>query len=119
MIPAVISLSDHTRGDAWDGLHIGPMLEGASPPDTPVVSCRMHFRDKKGVLGYAFSNSPTASEGTITIVSAANYEFDVPRQLLKLEVGEWYWDFETTPASGLPSTWLKGKIKILQDQTYG
>jgi hypothetical protein len=101
---------------------IGPIVEdvGGVPtrPSLACVSCRMHFRTDKSVLGYAFSSSPTGTEGTITIVSALDYIFSVPRQLLKLETGKWYWDFETTDSNALPTTWIQGTITVRKDKSY-
>lgn len=121
MPPATLNLDQYYRGDAWDGLHIGPMSESGLPLPSPCVSARMHFRNPKtSALGHALSSTPAPGEGLITIVSAANYEFDIPRQVLSgLDAGKWLWDFETIDAAGLPSTWIKGELTVAQDQTYG
>lgn len=121
MTPATLTLDPYYKGDAWDGLHIGPMTDNGSPPALACVSARIHFRDPKTqALKYALSTAPVSGEGTITLVSGANYEFDIPRQVLTgLPAGRWAWDFETIDSAGLPSTWLKGNITVTQDQTYG
>lgn len=121
MPPAIVTLDPYYRGDAWEGLHIGPMSEDGLPPAPPCVSARMHFRHPKTrALGFALSSNPASGEGRITVVSAINYEFDIPRQVLTgLDAGKWLWDFETIDAEGLPSTWISGELTVLQDQTYG
>ena len=122
-IPPKLTLDPHYRGDAWEGMTIGPIVEDVNgvptPPALECVSCRMHFRDKDGVLGYALSSNPGQGQGTITIVNATTYVFAIPRQLLALEAGTWELDFETTDSSSMPTTWFQGSIKVNKDKTYG
>lgn len=124
MIPPTINLDDHYRGDAWEGISFGPIVEDINgtptPPALACVSCRMQFRKKRGLeLGYELSSVPATGKGTITIVDAATYEFSVPRQLILLDAGDWLWDFETTDSAGLPTTWVQGTLLVKQDKTYG
>ena len=119
MTPALLNLAPYYRGDAWEGLTIGPISDGG-PPDSPCVSARIHFRDPKTrALGYALSTVPGSGEGTIIIDDAVNYEFTIPQQVLGLAAGKWLYDFETIDAAGKPLTWIKGSITVTQDQTYG
>jgi hypothetical protein len=121
--PPIINLGSHYRGDGWDGMTIGPIVEDVNgaptPPALPCLSCRMHFRDKRDVLGYALSSSPGSGEGTIIINNANTYVFTIPRQVLGLDSGLWKFDFETMDSSGIPITWFQGTMKVDKDKSYG
>lgn len=124
MIPYQLDLETHYKGDAWEGMSIGPIvyMDGETPssPPLPCTSCRMQFRNKTTLeLGFALSSDPGEGEGTITIIDDADYTFEIPRQLLVIDAGTWEYDFETTDSDDLPTTWFKGKIKVLQDKSYG
>lgn len=123
MTPYTLDLEDHYKGDAWEGMSIGPIViddgDGPVSPALPCASCRMQFRNGKTLdLGYSLSSDPGTGEGTITILDDATYEFEIPRQLLGLDAGTWEYDFETTDTDDLPTTWFKGKIKVRQDKSY-
>lgn len=125
MIPPTIALDDHYKGDAWEGMSIGPIVEDidgtSTPPASACVSCRLQFREKRNKnLGYTFqSGTAVPGTGTITITSASLYTFDIPEQVLPLPAGDWVWDFETTDAAGLPITWVQGTMRVVQDKSYG
>ena len=125
MIPYTLNLSDYYKGDAWEGMSIGPITvdDGGPTPVPPTyscVSCRMHFRNPETLaLGFALSDDPEVGEGTITITDDGTYEFDIPRQVLGLAAGTWEYDFETTDTEGMPTTWFRGKLKVIQDKSYG
>ena len=124
MTPYVLNLDEYYKGDAWEGMSIGPITmddgDGPVPPTYSCDSCRMHFRDGKTLeLGYALSSDPEEGEGTITIVDDGTYEFNIPRQVLGLTAGTWEYDFETIDTQGMPTTWFRGKIKVRQDKSYG
>ena len=117
MVPYILNLADYYKGDGWDGMTIGPITP---IPTYSSVSCRLHFRDPETLaLGYALSSNPGIGEGTITITDDGTYEFDIPRQVLGLTAGTWEYDFETTDTEGIPTTWFRGKLKVLQDKSYG
>lgn len=123
MQPAILPDQTHYRGDLWENVyHFGPVTdESGDPPDTPALSCRMQFRDTKGVLGYELSSIPGEGKGTITIVDSVNHEFDIPPQDLPLEAGLWEWDFEvfsTVDLTGLPSTYFAGKMTVTKDISH-
>ena len=124
MVPCTLNLSDYYKGDAWEGMSVGPIImdNGGPSPEYPTyscVSCRMHFRDAELNLGFALSSNPGVGEGTITITDDGTYEFDIPRQVLDLNAGTWEYDFETTDTEGMPITWFRGKLKVIQDKSYG
>lgn len=117
MNPATVQIPSHKRGDDWEGMTVGPI---SPAPASPCASCRLHFR-KSGsdTLGFALSNAPSATEGTIQIVNAATYQFNFPSQKLNLKDGSWDWDFETTAVSGRVSTWLQGTLVVSKDHSHG
>lgn len=126
MVPPTIALDDHYRGDAWEGMSIGPIVEDVdgtpTPPASACASCRLQFRNKTTLaLGYEFVSGAEIPDGCgeITIVSAALYTFNIAEQILPLDAGYWVWDFETTDAAGLTVTWVQGTLRVRQDKTYG
>lgn len=124
MVPPTIDLDDHYRGDAWEGISFGPIVEDIdgtpTPPAAACASCRLQFREKRTkALGYAFASGiPVDGIGTITIVSASLYTFNIPEQVLPLPAGVWMWDFETTDINGLPTTWVQGTMRVRQDKSW-
>lgn len=114
MRPVSIDLPDHTRGDTWEGMAIGPVTFNGETPTVALSGCRMHFRDKGGALGQEFSSEDT----TITISASGTWEVLVPAQALNLTSGYWKWDFETTDIDGIIRTLYDGSIRIIDDITY-
>ena len=123
MKPAKLPRLTLYRGDKWrDAWHFGPFTEnGGAITLDPCLYCRLQFRSETGELGYELNSHPTTGQGTITIVSGSNYEFDIPDQPLPLGAGTWYWDFETHTTSiksNYPDTWFKGEVVVEADQTH-
>jgi len=127
-MPVTIKLKDHYRGDHWRGiLKIGPIQINSGTPEVPVLipmpnpfdSGRIQFRSASGDLGYELSTTPVTGKGTITVVDAATWEFEVPVQPLPLDAGVWSWDFETTDANGVVLTPYEGTLKVNQDKSHG
>ena len=119
--PAKITLDPHTRGDKWlGGLHFGPVEINGEPPENPLVSARLQFRDQRtDALGYELSTTPAVGNGIIVIEDAATWELDAPEQDLPLAVGVWAWDIEITDSAGRVLTPYGGVIKIIKDITHG
>jgi len=119
MQPVIIELPNHTRGDRWWGMHIGPILFGTDPPPRPLVSCRLYFRRPNGRIGYKFKSDPSTGDGTINVINAVTWELDIPEQSLPLDLGLWEWDFEVTDLVNQPPlTIYSGTIIITREQTY-
>lgn len=117
MRPVRITLPNHTKGDTWEGLIIGPVLFNDAQPPFELDSCRLYFR-KEGVIGFKYKNVPDVDDGTITIDDSVIWELTVVGQVLPLDVGVWDWDFETTDADGVIRTIYKGTLSIVEEQTY-
>jgi len=120
MVPVTIDeLQAHYRGDVWKGLlGFGPITINGVPPATTLVSCRMQFRDREKLLGYELNTSPAAGEGTLVIDNSTTWVISIPKQLLPLEVGKWYWDIETIDSEGFPWTPFRGSIKVQEDVSH-
>lgn len=114
MQPYTLEKMYHVRGDVWDDgyRHFGPITdEDENPLADPCISCRIQYRDQRTkALGHELSST----SGTITIVDAVNYEFDIPTQALPLGVGVWLWEFETTDSRGA-KTWFAGALEVIED----
>ena len=109
----------HKRGDTWIGiLSIGPILINNLPPISSVVSCRIQYRSSSGVLGYELNSVPAIGKGIITIVNAVTWVFNIPKQFLPLETGNWDWDFETVDSTGAIDTYYRGTQTILADISH-
>jgi len=119
MAPVTIKINEYYKGDSWSGLDIGPILIDGVQPLLTLASCRMHFRNADGALGYALNTVPTADKGTIVISNATTWEVTIPTQILDLIAGKWLWDFETTDSAGNVLTLYKGSLTVKQDVTYG
>lgn len=120
MIPYKLPTKRLTYGDKWkDVYHFGPMVdENGAPPGTPCLSCSMLFREKNtGSIGYELTSVPTTGKGTIAIVDATHYEFDIPEQSLPLGPGTWLWEFKTFESAGFagsPQTFLCGEFEVVR-----
>ena len=121
MRPANVNLYDHTLGDTWEGMVIGPVLINDAVPPDPVISCRIQFRPFPNTrkLGYELNVAPESGEGLIVIDDINNWEFTVPQQILDMPAGKYVWDFETTDSAGIKRTLYEGTFNLIQDVTYG
>jgi len=113
-----VKLDPHKRGDTWEGLTFGPLTINDERPISPIVSCRIDFRDSEDRLGYRLSSEPDEGQGTMDIIDAENWEIDVPQQYLLLSVGKWDWEFEAVDLAGHTFTFYHGDIKITKDITH-
>lgn len=106
-------LMGFVEGTSWSGLDeiiIDIEQDDGSflPPTNAAQSCQMVFWKGAG-------SSPAAiiSNGNgITINSAANWNFTIPEQNLKLAAGTWQWYFRVTDVTGITLDWMKGTIPV-------
>lgn len=88
MVPIFVTLSAHTHGDTWPGMSLGPMTINGAAPTAAAASARMQFRlATTSAMGQEFNTTGGVGIGTITIVDAVNWQFNVPAQALSLAVG--------------------------------
>lgn len=118
MQPVTINIPDHTKGDTWEGLSIGPVTFDSAPPPSNLVSCRMYLRDRRGNLVLKFRTSPAAGEKTITVSDAATWEILVPSVVIDINPSDYSWGFETTDAAGAVRTLYAGVWTITKEHTY-
>ena len=113
MRPATVDLHNHTAGDTWEGITVGPVEINEAAPSGAVDSCRMSFRSKSNkTLGQ------TLSSGTeITIDDADTWEFTVDPIILTMEAGSYDYDFEVTDVTGVVRTIYKGTFNLILDTT--
>jgi hypothetical protein len=118
MLPVKVILDKYYKGDSWSGMDISVTMNG-SPPLSAVQSCRMQFRTRDGDFGYELNSVITEGMGSIVISDASLWDIIVPPQILNLDTGRWYWDFEITDNSNNVYTVMYGILKIIGDITYG
>jgi len=114
MQPTNMILTPHTSGDTWEGKVFGPILLGGVQPTYTLESCRMYFRHT--INGRVYwrlnSDSSVSRDGTITITDSTTWLVTIPEQVLDLETGTYFWDFETVDANGAIRTLYKGTLFI-------
>lgn len=114
MRPAVVNLNDHTSGDTWEGITVGPVLINGIAVGADAVTCRMSFRSKND---RSLGQTLTTTNSDITIEDAATWEFTVEPTVLTMDAGSYGWDFEVTDSSGVIRTLYKGSFNLIQDVT--
>jgi hypothetical protein len=101
-----LNLPDHRTGDTFRAIQITLSFNGAAL-DLTGATLLCHVRaNPTGALSMALSTS---------IVQASNGIARINVQVVSLEAGTYYWDFQVTTSSGLVLTPLSGGWRILQD----
>lgn len=114
MLPAKVDLLPHEQGTTWEGISIGPITVDGLPPTYPCFSCRIQFRLlEDGTLGYELNSSPGVGEGTITIVDADLWQFNVPTQVLPMPAGDYEWEFMATDTATVTLPYYRGIFKYI------
>lgn len=116
--PVEIFLKDYYKGDTWIGISVGPIKINGLQPSATIVSCRMHFRDKKLNLGCAFSSKTSSTRNKIIINDSVTWELSILPAILPLDVGEWDWDLEILDSDGVNLTYYHGTLTVLQDKSF-
>jgi hypothetical protein len=110
-------LSSHSAKDShWVGVEtIGPITEDGGPMTAAAASARMEFAPSSDGMcpKFTLTTAPTGTDGLITITGAAsNWLFAIPKQILPLPVGLWYWTFRVTDVNAMTRVIYKGTILI-------
>lgn len=119
MVPVVINLPDHTAGDTWEGVSVGPVLFNNEPPTELLTSCRMYFRNVlTKTLAYGYKSEATTGFGNVSIDDAVAWKASISNQALPIAPGNYLWDFETTDADGVVRTLYKGVLTVAEDVSH-
>jgi hypothetical protein len=114
MKPGTINLHIY-RGDTWNGMGPFQIKVGASPPASDLASVRMQIRAKES--GPVIVELTSADSAEISITSANDWRFTVPKQAIALNAGRYVYDIELTAADGTVMTPIAGNIKVDEDIT--
>jgi hypothetical protein len=117
MAPLKLALDPYYKGDTWKGFTINSILIDGLAPAANAVSCKMQFRSKAGELGFEYNTDTSNCKGLITIDDAALWVITVKPEILPLDKGIWWWDFEVVDAEGTLLTILTGRLRVTQDIT--
>jgi hypothetical protein len=114
MTPKEYTIAPHVSGDSWNGIDLITISINSAPPDEELVSAKIQFR--KSSMGSVFLTLDSA-DGSVVIEDAALWQMSVPSQIVSLSPDDYYWDLQTTDASGSIKTYVKGTWTILGDIT--
>lgn len=121
MQAATLNLPAHNFGNIWEGFILNSVKFNGAAPANSLVSCKIYFRNSRGDLGYKLKSSSVKITGEvcgdITIADAANWAITVPKQLLPLAAGEWFYDIKCIDSAGESKSPVKGSITITPMQT--
>lgn len=114
MIPKTQEIESFVEGHTWPGIPAVTIRVGGNPPASPISTVVMRF-EKIGSEGEEVELS-SATAGQITIASAANWEFSVPKQIVPgLTAGRWRWMTTITDSEATPNKdpYLTGDFTVL------
>lgn len=114
-----LPIDPFTEGDSWDGIpalviSVGPEGGPYAPPASPLALVTMRF-SKIGSEAQTIVELSSAVPAQITIVSAANWEFSIPEQILPVTEGKWDWQIccKDSTATGKPKTYFADTVEVL------
>jgi len=116
MIAAVYNISDHTRGDTFDGIvfKIYSRVDGVKTAvDLTDSTVKIQFRKENTD---ALVKTVTDGDG-ITITDAENGVIRVHSFIVTFAPGLYLYDVQITFPSGDVKTYIKGSFNILNDST--
>jgi hypothetical protein len=114
MIPINQPLEDFVEGHTWGGIPAIVIRVNGSPPASALASVTMRFK-KVGSEVTPVVELSSAVAGQITITSAANWEFTIPKQLVPgLTDGRWSWMITCLDVAATPNKdpYLKGEFVV-------
>lgn len=112
MQPAIVINQDAIfKGDTWPGFpSLILRINDAVPASTIASAELVFFEAEKGLRD---TDLKLESPADITIVSAEEWEVEVPAKILDLETGEWTFRLTIIDATGYRRTYATGTIQIL------
>lgn len=114
--PAVYKISDHYKGDTFDGVQFTILNSSDnSPIDITNSAMKIQFR-KSSIIGDIVKEITNISG--ITFVDAINGVFKMDGFLINWDEGIYYYDVQITFVDETVRTYIKGTISIIQDTTF-
>lgn len=114
MEQAIYNIPDHVSGDTWRGIYSLTISVNSVPPEASLSEVRIQFR--KSYLGSVVLELASGTDA-ITILSAANWEIRINKQIISLPPDKYVYDIQTVDADGQIKTYVKGSWEILEDIT--
>jgi hypothetical protein len=110
------NIPDHYKNDTFDGLSFAlKYTDDDTPIDLTGASIKVQFRrnSERGTL------AKELNIGTgITMLDDANGAFQIDSFIIDWNADIYYYDVEITYADAVVKTYVKGKLKVIQDITY-
>ena len=113
----VKKLSDRIKNDTFSSVEFEYLNEVGTPLNLTGASIRVQFRNnsKKGHV----VKDVTDGDG-ITATDLANGRFEIDKFTpIDFEVGNYYYDVQTTLSNGDVKTYVGGTFRVIQDVTNG
>lgn len=108
------NIPDHVKGDTFKDLQFTITINDVALDLTGyTIECKFRLNRKKGVETYSIDTT-----SGITITDVVNGVFKIDAFTCDWDVATYYYDIQFTDGSGIVSTFLEGKLEIIQDVTY-
>lgn len=101
------------KGDTFNGVQFTILVNGSAPAND-LASVILTARPQ---LTASTKHQLTSSSG-ITITDAANWVFEIDRQIINWAAFNYYYDIQLTDSTGAVKTYVTGRWNVSQDVTY-
>jgi hypothetical protein len=110
-------LNDRIKNDTFESVEFEYNDNVGNPMDLTGVTVKVQFRNSSK-KGHVVKSIDTTSG--ITMTDAVNGKFEIDKFTpVDFEVGNYYYDVETTFTNGDIKTYVGGTFKVIQDVTNG
>ncbi len=115
IMSAPVQLFPHKSGDSWPGLPSIAITVDGEPLDLTGATIRMQFKQfiSDSIAALSLS-SQGGSPGIVVAEDPTTGVFSVPRRVIPLKPGRYFWDIEVTHDSQ-PVTYVAGTWQITSD----
>jgi len=118
MTPQNYSFAPIVAGHTWSGFSQVSRVDSIdggppAPPASALASVEMAFTQAGTNQGPRHTLT-SDEDGGITITSAEDWQFTVPKQILPLTAGRWDWMLTTVATDGTRDPLLYGTLEILR-----
>jgi hypothetical protein len=113
MIPKSLDLESFVSGCSWSGIPSLTIKVNGAAPASALSAATMRFipSDNRDDAAVELSNTNTK----ITIVSAANWQLSIPKQIVPgLTAGKWKYQLVLTAANGDKDCYVTGNLPVLE-----